>query len=86
MSGVAEPPAWLRARAGRVAITIGLLMCLPGAAGLVLGLILRQAENANLPLWSPYRAINLPIWLGLLFLLSGLGYIAWGAMRLRSLR
>ncbi|HEV3174867.1 MAG TPA: hypothetical protein VGZ72_02710 [Stellaceae bacterium] len=69
-----------------MAIAIGLLMCLPGAVGLVLGVILRQGANANLPLWSPYRAINLPIWMGLLFLFGGLGYIAWGAMRLRTLR
>jgi tryptophan-rich sensory protein len=61
-------------------------MCLPGAVGTVLGVILRQGKDANLPLWSPSRAINLPIWIGLLFLLTGLGYIAWGAMRLRSLR
>ena len=28
-----ERPAWLKARAGKVAITIGLLMCVPGVAG-----------------------------------------------------
>ena len=61
-------------------------MCLPGAVGLVLGVILRQGKDANLPLWSPYRAINLPIWIGLQFLLTDLGYLTWGAIRLRSLR
>ena len=83
---MAEQPVWLRARAGRVAITIGVLMCLPGALGVALGVILRHVENVNPPLWSPARAINLPIWLGLLFLLCGLGYVAWGTMRLRSIQ
>jgi len=38
------------------------------------------------PLWSLSRAINLPIWMGLIFLAAGIGYIVWGAMRLRTLR
>jgi hypothetical protein len=81
-----EQPAWLKARAGRVAITIGLLMCVPGVAGVVVGVILRQHDGANVPLWSLYRAINLPIWMGLIFLVPGLGYVVWGTMRLRNLR
>jgi hypothetical protein len=69
-----------------MAITIGLLMCVPGIGGVVLGFILREHEGANIPLWSPYRAINLPIWLGLLFLAGGIGYTVWGAVRLRNVR
>lgn len=69
-----------------MAITIGLLMCAPGILGLVLGLIIREHEGANVPLWSPYRAINLPIWMGLLFLAGGISYIVWGAVRLRNVR
>ena len=61
-------------------------MCLPGVMGVVLGFIVRQHESIDVPLWSPYRAINLPLWMGLLFLVAGLGYIVWGAVRLRSLR
>jgi tryptophan-rich sensory protein len=83
---MAERPAWFRARVGRVAIRIGLLMCVPGVVGVVLGFILREHNGATVPLWSPYRAINLPIWMGLLFLAGGIGYIVWGSMRLRSLR
>ena len=78
---MAEQPAWIKARTGRVAILVGLLMCVPGVTGLVLGFIIREHEGINVPIWSPSRAINLPIWMGLLFLLCGLGYIAWGAMR-----
>lgn len=69
-----------------MAITVGLLMCLPGVTGVVLGFIIRQHEGINVPLWSPYKAINLALWMGLLFLVAGLGYIVWGAMRLRSQR
>ena len=83
---MAERPAWLKARAGRLAITIGLLMCVPGILGLVLGFLLREHEGASVPLWSLSRAINLSIWMGLIFLAGGIGYIVWGAMRLRTLR
>jgi len=83
---MAQRPAWLKVRAGKVAITIGLLMCVPGVVGVVLGFIIREHEGVNEPLWSPYRAVNLPIWMGLLFLAGGIGYIVWGTMRLRSLR
>ena len=65
---------------------MGLLLCLPGATGLVLGIIIRQNQGIDVPLWSPYKAINLALWMGLLFLVVGLGYIVWGAMRLRSQR
>jgi hypothetical protein len=50
------------------------------------GVILRQHDGANVPLWSLYRAINLPIWMGLIFLVPGLGYVVWGAVRLRNVR
>ena len=54
---------------------VGLLMCLPGAAGLGMGFVLRE-----------HRGVNLPLWTGLLFLVGGLGYVVWGTLRLRSLR
>ncbi|TMF50809.1 MAG: DUF72 domain-containing protein, partial [Chloroflexi bacterium] len=72
---LAERPAWMMARTGRVAVLVGVLMCLPGGVGLVLGFILRD-----------HRGSWLVLGMGLLFLTTGLGYIAWGAMRLRSLR
>ncbi|TMD24974.1 MAG: hypothetical protein E6I99_00725 [Chloroflexi bacterium] len=72
---MAERPAWIRARTGRVAVLVGVLVCVPGGLGLVLGFILRDARDSWLLL-----AIGLP------FLIAGVGYIAWGAMRLRSLR
>jgi len=64
----------MRARTGRVAALVGVLMCLPGGLGLVLGFILRE-----------HRGSWLLLGMGVLFLVTGLGYIAWGAMRLRSL-
>ena len=65
----------MMARTGRVAVLVGVLMCLPGGVGLVLGFILRD-----------HRGSWLVLGMGLLFLTTGLGYIAWGAIRLRSLR
>ena len=70
-----ERPAWLRARTGRVAVLVGVLMCLPGGAGLVLGFIIREQRGS----W-------LVLGMGLLFLTTGLGYVAWGVARLRGLR
>jgi hypothetical protein len=63
------------ARTARVAVLVGVLMCVPGGLGLVLGVILRD-----------HRGSWLLLGMGLLFLATGLGYIAWGAKRWRSLR